>query len=190
MELHIEDTNLADVKLITPGIFEDQRGFFFEAFRGDVFEAAGLPNSFVQSNYSGSHRGVLRGLHFQWSPPMGKLMRVITGSAFLVAVDIRLGSPTLGRWWGEVISAAQRKMVWAPAGFARGFYVVSEFAEIEYCCTGVYNSQAESAIRWNDPQLAIDWPISGHVGLSTKDSQAAGFQDWLARPESESFTFS
>src|SRR3989304_5120984 len=130
----------------------------------------GIPTGFVQLNPSGSAQNVLRGLHFQWDPPMGKLMRVTRGRAFLVAVDIRKGSPTLGRWFGIEASAENIILVWAPAGFARGFCVLSEFAEIQYKCSGIYNSQFESGILWNDPEIGIEWPISDPV-LSGKDKK-------------------
>src|SRR5581483_8795670 len=122
---------------VVPEIFADSRGFFSETYRADQFEALGLPTNFVQDNHSRSTHGVVRGLHFQWSPPMGKLMRVTRGAAFLVAVDIRKGSPTLGEWVGIECSADNRRMVWAPAGFARGFCTLADEAEIQYKCTGI-----------------------------------------------------
>ena len=188
MEIRVESRHLGDVAVLVPGIFEDSRGFFMEAFREDQFEALGLPSRFVQDNHSRSARGVLRGLHFQWDPPMGKLMRVTVGSAFLVAVDIRIGSPTLGKWFGIEVSAANYRQVWAPAGFARGFCVLSDAAEIQYKCTGLYNSKGESGIRWNDPQIGIEWPVS-EPSLSEKDRTAQTLEQWLARPESRNFKF-
>jgi dTDP-4-dehydrorhamnose 3,5-epimerase len=188
MEIKIESTHLRDVVVLVPEIYEDSRGFFMESFRKDQFDALGLPSHFVQDNHSRSVKGVVRGLHFQWEPPMGKLMRVILGSAFLVAVDIRTGSPTLGKWFGIEASAANRRQVWAPAGFARGFCVLSEVAEIQYKCTGLYNSRAESGIRWNDPQIGIEWPVSEAL-LSDKDQRAQTLEQWLARPESHNFRF-
>jgi dTDP-4-dehydrorhamnose 3,5-epimerase len=159
-----------------------------ETFRQDQFEALGLPYDFVQDNHSRSVRGVLRGLHFQWDPPMGKLMRVTLGSAFLVAVDIRQGSPTLGKWCGMEASAENRRQVWAPAGFARGFCVLSEVAEIQYKCTGLYNSMAESGIRFDDSEIGIEWPVS-EPSLSEKDRKAQTLEQWLAKPESDHFRF-
>src|SRR6476661_135954 len=163
MQIKIESTHLRDVVVIVPDIFQDSRGFFSETFRADQFQSLGLPTEFVQDNHSGSARGVVRGLHFQWEPPMGKLMRVTVGSAFLVAVDIRKGSPTLGRWVGIESSADNRKMVWAPAGFARGFCALADGTEIQYKCTGLYNSKAEGSIRWNDPEIGVEWPLSDPV---------------------------
>jgi len=122
---------------------------------------------------------------------MGKLMRVTYGSAFLVAVDIRKGSPSLGKWFGTEVSAQSKKQVWAPAGFARGFFVLSDYAELQYKCTGIYNSEAESGIRWNDPGIGIKWPISDPelVVLSDKDKGARSLEEWLESPESDNFRF-
>jgi dTDP-4-dehydrorhamnose 3,5-epimerase len=186
MQIHIESTHLDGVAVIVPEIFQDDRGFFMEVFRTDQFSAFNLPTKFVQENHSGSIRGVVRGLHFQWDPPMGKLMRVTVGRAFLVAVDIRKNSPTLGQWFGTEVSAENRKQVWAPAGFARGFCVLSEAAEIQYKCTGIYNSKGESGIRWNDPALKILWPVQNPT-ISKKDEVAQTLAEWLQRPEAENF---
>ena len=171
------------------GSFQDDRGFFTETFRADQFKASGLPTEFVQDNHSRSAKGVIRGLHFQWAPPMGKLMRVTAGSAFLVAVDIRKGSPTLGKWVGIEASAQNRRQVWAPAGFARGFCALSEGTEIQYKCTGIYNNKAESAIRWNDPAIGIQWPLT-EVMVSDKDRHAMTLAEWLQSPESDNFRYS
>lgn len=188
MEVTIESRSLRDVVVLVPEIFRDARGFFMETFREDQFQRHGLPTHFVQDNVSRSVRGVVRGLHFQWEPPMGKLMRVSLGTAFLVAVDIRKGSPYLGQWIGIEASAENRRQVWAPAGFARGFCALSELAEVQYKCTGVYNGKAESAIRWDDPDIGIQWPIQDVV-LSEKDRNAQTLSQWLAKPESGQFTF-
>ncbi|MCU0276591.1 MAG: dTDP-4-dehydrorhamnose 3,5-epimerase [Acidobacteria bacterium] len=188
MQVKIASSHLNGLVVLDPDVFEDERGFFIEVFRADQFQALGLPVDFVQDNHSRSQQGVVRGLHFQWQPAMGKLMRVTLGSAFLVAVDIRKGSPTLGQWFGIEASAANKKQVWAPAGFARGFCVLSPAAEIQYKCTGIYNSQAESGILWNDPALAIDWPVKDPV-LSAKDQKARTLAEWLASPESDHFTY-
>jgi dTDP-4-dehydrorhamnose 3,5-epimerase len=188
MNIKIESRHLGDVVVLAPEIFQDSRGFFMETFREDQFKAHGLPSNFVQDNHSRSAKGVTRGLHFQWEPAMSKLMRVTLGTAFLVAVDIRKGSPTLGKWVGIEASAENKRQVWAPAGFARGFCVLSEFAEIQYKCTGLYNSKAESGILWNDPQIGIEWPISDPL-LSEKDRNAQTLEQWLARSESDHFRF-
>lgn len=189
MEFNVEKTAIRDLLIITPEIFKDDRGFFTETYRKDKFTELGLNMEFVQDNHSKSAKGVLRGLHFQWEPPMGKLMRVTQGSAFLVAVDIRIGSPTLGKWMGVEASVENRKMVYAPAGFARGFCVLSESAEIQYKCTGVYTStKAESGILWNDPALGIEWPVTNPT-LSAKDTAAQTFAQWLECPEAKFFTY-
>jgi dTDP-4-dehydrorhamnose 3,5-epimerase len=172
-----------------PDIFQDSRGFFTETFRADQFRSLGLPTEFVQDNHSCSAKGVVRGLHFQWEPPMGKLMRVTAGSAFLVAVDIRKGSPTLGKWVGVTASAENRRQVWAPAGFARGFCSLLEGTEIQYKCTGIYNGKFESAILWNDPQIGIKWPLSD-VTVSDKDRNAKPLSHWLESAASENFQYS
>ena len=159
-----------------------------ESYRQDVFaHEVGLKLNFMQDNHSRSAKGVLRGLHFQWEPPMGKLMRVTVGRAFVVAVDIRKGSATLGHWFGLEIDAETHIQIWAPAGFARGFCALTDVAEVQYKCTGIYNPAAESGIRWDDPDVAIDWPIS-HPILSDKDRNAQTLADWLTRPEAENFT--
>jgi dTDP-4-dehydrorhamnose 3,5-epimerase len=188
MGIKIESRFLRDVVVLVPDIFRDARGFFMETFREDLFPTNGLPIHFVQDNHSRSTRGVLRGLHFQWDPPMGKLMRVSLGSAFLVAVDIRKGSPSLGKWVGVEASAENRRQVWAPAGFARGFCVLSDVAEIQYKCSGIYNNQGESGICWDDPEIGIEWPIPD-VLLSEKDQNAQTLAQWLSRPEAANFSF-
>jgi dTDP-4-dehydrorhamnose 3,5-epimerase len=189
MDIRIESRHLEDVVVLVPDIFQDSRGFFTETFRADQFESHGLPVRFVQDNHSRSAKGVVRGLHFQWEPPMGKLMRVTAGQAFLVAVDIRKGSPTLGKWVGTEASVENRRMVWAPAGFARGFCAMAEGTEIQYKCTGIYSNKAESAIRWNDPDIGIQWPLTD-VTISDKDRNAATLAEWLRSPNSETFQYS
>jgi dTDP-4-dehydrorhamnose 3,5-epimerase len=186
MKLTTRKTAIPDVIVLEHGVFEDERGFFMEVYKQDQFRDAGLPVTFVQLNHSRSAKGVLRGLHFQWEPPMGKLMRVTEGEAYLVAVDIRKDSPTLGRWVGERVNSSNRRQIWAPAGFARGFCVLSDFAQIEYLCTGVYNSSAESGIRWNDQEIGVTWPVANPT-LSAKDESAQTLREWLARPESANF---
>jgi dTDP-4-dehydrorhamnose 3,5-epimerase len=188
MQLKTKTTDINDLIIVIPEIFQDERGFFMEAFRSDQFKELGLPTEFVQDNHSRSSKGVLRGLHFQWEPPMGKLMRVTFGGAYLVAVDIRKGSPTLGNWFGMEVSAENKLQVWAPAGFARGFCVLSDFAEIQYKCTGVYNNKFESGILWNDPEIGIVWPINNPI-LSEKDEKARPLAEWIKTPESEHFKY-
>ncbi len=188
MQMSIESKHLNGIVVLQPEVFEDERGFFLEAFRADQFKELGLPHEFVQDNHSRSAKGVLRGLHFQWEPPMGKLMRVTIGTAFLVAVDIRKGSPTLGQWFGIEVSAENKKQVYAPAGFARGFCVLSDVAELQYKCTGIYNNKGESGILWNDPEIGVEWPVKNPI-LSQKDAIAKPLAQWLETPESDFFTY-
>lgn len=188
MKITVERTPLDGVYVVSPEVFQDQRGFFLEVFRADIYREADLPTQFVQFNHSGSIKNTVRGLHFQWDPPMGKLMRVSRGSAFLVAVDIRKGSPTLGKWFGKTLSDQDRKLIWAPAGCARGFAVLSDFAEIEYLTTGTYNAAGESGILWNDPEIGVEWPVTDPI-LSTKDAKAQPLSQWLKQPQSDNFRF-
>jgi len=188
MQLKRESEHLNGVVVINPEVYQDDRGFFTEIYRKDQFEDLGITAVFVQENHSRSSKNVLRGLHFQWDPPMGKLMRVTVGRAYLVAVDIRKGSPTLGQWFGMEVSAENKKQIWASAGFARGFCVLSDFAEIQYMCSGIYNNKAESGILWNDSTLGIKWPCSNPT-LSGKDEKAQTLEEWLKRPESNYFKY-
>lgn len=183
MAFQIESVHLADVKVLLPQVHGDSRGFFVETFRADQFRELGLPVDFVQDNHSRSSRGVLRGLHFQWDPPMGKLMRVTSGVAFLVAVDVRKGSPTLGKWFGLEVSAEDKKQVWAPYGFARGFCALTDGCEVQYKCTGTYNAQGESGIYFADPEIGIRWPLDlGSAVVSDRDRKAQTLAQWLASP--------
>ena len=186
MRIGIESSPIEGTAVIVPEVFEDDRGFFFESYRVDQFRELGLPTEFVQDNHSRSAKGVVRGLHFQWEPPMGKLMRVTQGAAFLVAVDLRKGSPTIGKWFGQVFTAEEKKQLWAPASFARGFCALTDAVEIEYLTTGTYNAKGEAGIRWNDPAIGIEWPVPDPV-LSDRDRNAPTLAEWLARPESDHF---
>mgnify|MGYP001767027856 CR=1 FL=1 len=179
MPFRVESTHLGEIKVIVPQVFEDHRGYFMEAYRQDAFAALGIPDAFIQDNQSRSVRGVIRGLHFQWDPPMAKLMRVVVGTVFLVAVDIRPGSPTLGEWFGLEVSAENKRQVFAPPGFARGFCVLSDVAELHYKCTATYHPPTEGTIRWDDPAIGITWPIAQPI-LSTKDATAPSLAEWLA----------
>jgi len=176
--------------VIVPQAFGDSRGFFMETFRADQFRALGLPTEFVQDNHSGSGKGVVRGLHFQWDPPMGKLMRVTRGAAFLVAVDIRKGSPTLGKWFGTEVSAENKKQVWAPHWFARGFCSLTDNCEVQYKCTGVYNSAGEAGVNLADPEIGIQWPLDlATAVISDKDRRAPTLAQWLVSPLSEHIAY-
>jgi dTDP-4-dehydrorhamnose 3,5-epimerase len=190
MGFRIESRNLGEVVVIVPDVIEDERGFFLETFKADTFKTLGLPHDFVQDNHSRSKKGVVRGLHFQWDPPMGKLIRTTVGSVFVVSVDIRKGSPTLGQWFGLEVSAENRRQVWAPAGFARGLCVLSDFAEVQYKCTAQYNSKGESGIRFDDPDVGVQWPKIGNYLLSEKDRKAQTLAQWLSTPNSEHLRYS
>jgi dTDP-4-dehydrorhamnose 3,5-epimerase len=164
-------TPLNGVVLIEPRVFEDARGFFMETYRADRFKEGGIDLPFVQDNHSRSCKGTLRGLHYQIEHPQGKLLRVVSGEIFDVAVDLRRGSPTFTRWHGERLSSDNRLQLYIPPGFAHGFCVLSDSAEIVYKCTDVYSPGGERAIRWNDPELAIGWPVAEPL-LSSKDAAA------------------
>ncbi len=187
MKIELINEPISGLKVLQPEIFSDSRGFFYESYRIDEMAKVGINEQFVQDNHSRSTKGVLRGLHFQWQPPMAKLMRVTLGEAYLVAVDLRVDSPTLGQWFGEYVSEDNKLMIFAPAGFARGFCVISEFAEIQYKCTGLYNKEAEAGILWNDPYLNINWPLIPE-NLSYRDIQAPTFKEWLNDPRSSFLT--
>ena len=167
---------IPDVYLIEPQVFGDDRGFFFESFNHAAFEKAiGRQVSFVQDNHSKSVKDVLRGLHLQNPQPQGKLVRVVQGEVFDVAVDIRQGSPTYGMWIGEILSAENKRQMWVPEGLAHGFLVLSEAAEFLYKTTDYYASAHEQCIAWDDPTLAIEWPLSGSPKLSDKDLKGQPF---------------
>ena len=166
-------TALSEVMIIEPTVFNDDRGYFFEIRQQQKFSEAGITLPFVQDNMSRSKRGVIRGLHYQVQQPQGKLVRVVAGKVFDVAVDIRRNSPTFGKWISAILSAENNHQIWVPPGFAHGFYVLSDFADVIYCCTDFYAPQYERTIIWNDPELAINWPlIDNEVPiLSPKDAQ-------------------
>ncbi len=171
-------TELPGVLILEPRVFDDERGFFFESFNARTFaQATGLEREFVQDNHSHSLRGVLRGLHYQVRQPQGKLIRVIAGEVYDVAVDLRRGSPTFGRHSSVRLSAANKRQLWLPEGFAHGFLVLSEFAELLYKTTEYYAPAHERCIRWDDPKLAIDWPLSTAPILSAKDRAGLDLAD-------------
>jgi dTDP-4-dehydrorhamnose 3,5-epimerase len=162
-------TAIPDVFMIAPKVFGDERGFFLESYNRRNMAALGIDFEFVQDNHSRSAKGVLRGLHYQIRQPQGKLVRVVAGEVFDVAVDIRRASPTFGRWVGMTLSADNKRMAWIPPGFAHGFYVTSDCAEVLYKATDYYAPEHERSILWNDPALGIEWPLSGEPLLSEKD---------------------
>jgi len=168
--MKVVPTRLPEVLLLEPRVFGDSRGFFFESWNEREFERAGIRAHFVQDNHSRSERGVLRGLHYQIRQPQGKLIRVVSGQIFDVAVDIRRSSPAFGRWEGVRLNAESYKMLWIPAGFAHGFCVLSEFAEVLYKATDYYAPEHERCILWNDQELDIGWPFPGDPKLSPKDA--------------------
>ena len=171
-------TALPDLLILEPRVFGDERGYFFESHNQQVFEAAtGLHVAFVQDNQSRSRKNVLRGLHYQNPLAQGKLVRVLAGEIFDVAVDIRRGSPAFGKWDGFRLTADNRRALWIPPGFAHGFLVVSEYADVVYKTTDYYAPQNEHCILWNDPQLAIAWPLDGPPELSAKDRLGKPLQD-------------
>lgn len=172
-------TKIPDIKLIEPAVYDDVRGFFMETWRDDWFRQHVSECSFVQDNHSKSCQGTLRGLHYQTVNVQGKLIRVTSGEMFDVAVDMRQSSTTFGQWVGVMLSSENRRQLWVPPGFAHGFYVLSEYAECVYRCTDYYNPSAEHGVSWDDPTLAINWPlIAGSAPLlSVKDSLAKSFED-------------
>ena len=178
MPYTVTPTAIADVLVLEPKVFGDARGFFFESFNArDFAQATGLTHDFVQDNHSKSARGVLRGLHYQIQHPQGKLVRVVQGEVFDVAVDLRRRSPTFGRWVGERLSAENQRQLWVPPGFAHGFVVLSESAEFLYKTTDYWYPEHERSLLWNDPALGIDWPISDAPNLAAKDAAAALLKD-------------
>lgn len=178
--MKVTDTAIADVKLLEPVVFGDERGFFMETFRDEWFRAQVCDRTFVQENHSKSVKGVLRGLHYQSEQPQGKLVRVVSGAVFDVAVDLRQSSPTFGQWVGEVLSADNKRQLWVPEGFAHGFYVMTDTAGFVYKCTDYYHPQAEHSLLWNDETVGIVWPLDGEPSLSAKDLAGKRLADcWL-----------
>lgn len=177
--MEFRSTSLPEVVLIDPKVYGDNRGFFMEVFRSEQFIKAGINSQFVQDNHSGSAQGTLRGLHYQIKHVQGKLVRVVAGHIFDVAVDLRRRSPTFGQWIGQHISAQNKLQIWIPEGFAHGFYVLSDWAEVVYKVTDYYAPQWERTLLWNDPEVGIDWPLMSdeHPILSAKDAEGAGIKE-------------
>ncbi|HIF9150949.1 TPA: dTDP-4-dehydrorhamnose 3,5-epimerase [Photobacterium damselae] len=171
--MKVIETDIPDVKIIEPAVFGDERGFFMETWNQKKFEdlVTGKPTTFVQDNHSKSKKGILRGLHYQTENTQGKLVRVVSGEVFDVAVDIRKKSSTFGKWIGVYLSAENKRQLWVPEGFAHGFYVTSDEAEFVYKCTDYYNPKAEITIAWDDSNLNIQWPLDGRVIMSEKDKK-------------------
>ena len=176
--MNVIQTAIPDVLIIEPKVFGDERGFFFESFNAQRFaELSGVETAFVQDNHSRSVKGVLRGLHYQIQQPPGKLVRVVSGEVWDVAVDIRSASPTFGQWVGVTLSAENKRKLWIPEGFAHGFVVVSEAAEFLYKTTDYWAPEHERCIAWNDPTLALPWPVEGEPSLSVKDKLGARLEE-------------
>ncbi|MCD9557567.1 dTDP-4-dehydrorhamnose 3,5-epimerase [Photobacterium carnosum] len=178
--MKVIETEIPDVKIIEPDVFGDERGFFIETWNQNKFEelVTGKPTQFVQDNHSKSKKGILRGLHYQTENTQGKLVRVVSGEVFDVAVDIRKNSPTFGKWVGVYLSAENKRQLWIPEGFAHGFYVTSDEAEFVYKCTDYYNPSAEVSIKWDDIYIGIKWPVNKFPTLSEKDKQAICLADF------------
>jgi dTDP-4-dehydrorhamnose 3,5-epimerase len=177
--MQFEPSDIPEVLLIRPKVFEDKRGFFMETYRASVFEQAGIAAQFVQDNHSRSTKGVLRGLHYQIRQVQGKLVRVIAGEVFDVAVDLRKNSSSFGKWVGHFISSSNKYQVWIPPGFAHGFFVTSEVAEVVYKTTDYWSPQWERTLRWDDPEIGIVWPLIENLtpSVSEKDMRAVGLRD-------------
>lgn len=177
--MEVVKTPIEGVLLIKPQVFGDERGYFVETWQKERYEAAGINLPFVQDNHSKSTKGILRGLHFQKQHPQGKLVMVSLGEVFDVAVDIRKGSPTFGKWFGAILNQENQNQLWIPPGMAHGFVVLSDIAHFHYKCTDFYHPGDEGSIRWNDPTIGIDWPYKEEPVLSAKDQIAPFFKDAL-----------
>ncbi|HMO53502.1 MAG TPA: dTDP-4-dehydrorhamnose 3,5-epimerase [Tepidiformaceae bacterium] len=182
MDIHVTKTELEGVVLIGTDFFRDERGFFIEVFHKGAYAAAGLPTEFVQDNHSKSARKVLRGFHYQdMTAPMGKPVRCTAGAILDVAVDLRVGSPTFGKWVGVELTAENMRQIWVPDGFGHAFMTLSESAEVQYKCTGLYTPPSEGTVSWNDPEIGVQWPFSDPV-LSARDQNGMSLQQYLQSP--------
>lgn len=186
MGLKLISEHLNGLKVFEPQVYQDDRGFFMESYRADEFEKLGLPTNFVQDNHSRSMKDTLRGMHFQWEKPQGKLIRVTLGIAFVVEIDIRKNSTTFGKYFAIELSEQNKKILWVPPGFANGFLAKSDWVEMQYKCTAVWNPHGESSIRWNDPNININWGIDKPI-ISEKDKQAQTLELWSEKEESNNF---
>jgi dTDP-4-dehydrorhamnose 3,5-epimerase len=185
--MKIIPTPLDGLCVIEPQVFPDARGFFMKIWNTDAFRLAGLPGEFAEENQSRSRRGVVRGLHFQWDRPLGKLIRVLRGRAYMAGVDIRKKSPTRGQWFGAEFTGENRLMMYAPPGIATGFLSLEDPTEIQYNYSVPHNPGGEGVISWNDPVIGVSWPLEGPPALSVRDAGAQSLDAWLARPESDYF---
>ena len=176
--MNVIETGLAGLLILEPRVFGDDRGFFLESWNRSTFREIGLDLDFVQDNHSRSAKGVLRGLHFQNPNPQGKLVRVVSGRAWDVAVDLRRSSPTFGRWEGIELSAANKRMFWVPPGFAHGFVALEDGTDFLYKCTGLYDPASEHSLKWDDPEVGIKWPVEGiEPQLSAKDEAGSSLSE-------------
>lgn len=180
-QITVETCEIEGLKIITPKVFGDARGYFMETYQYEDYKAAGIPEVFVQDNQSASSRGVLRGLHFQKEFPQDKLVRVIKGEVFDVAVDLREGSPTFGKWFGVVLSEENKKQFFVPKNFAHGFLVLSDYAEFAYKCSDYYHPGDEGGLRYDDPEIGVEWPIAEDMQLllSERDTKWGGLKEYL-----------
>lgn len=172
--MDFKPTNIPEVIVVNPVVYSDERGFFMETYREAVFTSAGIADNFVQDNHSGSVQGTLRGLHYQIRQTQGKLVQVVSGEVFDVAVDLRRSHPTFGEWVGEKLSADNKKQLWIPPGFAHGFYVLSEWANLIYKVSDYYAPEWDRTLLWNDPDIGIDWPLVDGVGINISDKDSKG----------------
>ncbi len=186
MAFSVESEHLNGLVVLRTDLFSDDRGHFLETFREDKFSSLGIPTKFIQDNQSRSKKGVIRGLHFQFDPPQGKLVRVSCGRAFLGIADIRKNSPTFGKWFGREFTDTSGLLIWIPAGFANGFCAISDTVDIHYKCTALYSPSSERSIRWNDPDIGIRWPVESPI-VSRRDASALSLSDWIRSPESDVF---
>ena len=186
--MKIYNTEIEDIKIIKPNVFEDKRGFFMESFRADFFDSQNMDVKFIQDNHSKSSKNVVRGLHFQWDKPLSKLIRITKGQAFVVAVDIRKKSNTFGKFVGKIISEDSKEQLWAPFGFATGFCACTNIVEVQYKCNAYYNPNAESGINPFDKYININWPIDSESAImSNKDRNAQSLLEWKASKQSSEF---
>ncbi len=186
--MKIISKHLNGLLVLEPAAFADTRGYFMESYKASVFSELGLPTEFLQDNHSVSKKGVIRGMHFQWDKPMGKLIRVTNGRAFFAEADIRPGSPTLGKWFTIELSADNRLMMWVPPGFANGFLALADETVVQYKCTAEWNPSGEGAILWNDNDLAIEWGVAEPI-ISEKDRCGLTLARWLEMAEARNFSY-
>ncbi len=188
MALELIGEELNGLKIFDTKVFRDSRGFFMESFRDSDLQELGVNTKFIQDNHSRSVKDVLRGMHFQFDPPQGKLIRVTAGKAYIVEVDIRPGSPTFGKWFGIEISSENMRQIWVPPGFANGFCCLSDIVELQYKCTAYWNKPGEGSISWNDPDIGIKWPIDNPL-LSEKDNSGISLKEWETSGRSTAFRY-